>query len=50
MVGQLEKEKYELQKSHTKNIQELLEDTTRRLEGMEEEYNAQTHSTVRLFH
>lgn len=44
----MEKEKFELQKRHTENIQELLEDTNVRLNKMEGEYVAQTRSTVRL--
>lgn len=43
----MEKEKFELQKRHTENIQELLEDTNMRLNKMEGEYVAQTQSTVR---
>lgn len=43
----MEKEKFELQKRHTENIQELLEDTNARLNRMEGEYVAQTQSTVR---
>ena len=46
-MGELEKEKYELQKSHTKNIQDLLDDTNKRLEAMEDEYSAQSQTTVR---
>lgn len=45
----MEKEKFDLQKRHTENIQELLEDTNVRLSKMEGEYVAQTQSTVRLF-
>lgn len=45
----MEKEKFDLQKRHTENIQELLEDTNVRLNKMEGEYMAQTQSTVRLF-
>lgn len=44
----MEKEKFELQKRHTENIQELLEDTNVRLNKMEGEYAAQMQSTVRL--
>lgn len=44
----MEKEKFDLQKRHTENIQELLEDTNVRLSKMEGEYVAQTQSTVRF--
>lgn len=45
----MEKEKFDLQKRHTENIQELLEDTNARLNKMETEYVAQTQSTVGPF-
>nr|BAB21900.1 hypothetical protein [Macaca fascicularis] len=41
----MEQEKFDLQKRHTENIQELLEDTNVRLNKMESEYMAQTQST-----
>ncbi|XP_012517671.1 PREDICTED: centrosomal protein of 112 kDa-like [Propithecus coquereli] len=44
-VAEMEKEKFDLQKRHTENIQELLEDTNIRLNKMESEYMAQTQST-----
>ncbi|XP_054429046.1 centrosomal protein of 112 kDa [Pteronotus mesoamericanus] len=44
-VAEMEKEKFDLQKRHTENIQELLEDTNARLNKMEGEYMAQTQST-----
>jgi len=44
----MEKEKYELQKLHTQNIQELLDDTNQRLQSMEDEYNSQTQATVKF--
>ncbi|XP_021566154.1 centrosomal protein of 112 kDa-like, partial [Carlito syrichta] len=44
-VAEMEKEKFDLQKQHTENIQELLEDTNVRLNKMEGEYMAQTQST-----
>lgn len=47
-VAEMEKEKFELQKRHTENIQELLEDTNVRLNKMEGDYAAQMQSTVRL--
>ncbi|XP_067570961.1 centrosomal protein of 112 kDa isoform X7 [Pseudorca crassidens] len=47
-VAEMEKEKFELQKQHTENIQELLEDTNVRLNKMEGEYVAQTQSTNQM--
>ncbi|KAM5273364.1 centrosomal protein of 112 kDa [Ctenodactylus gundi] len=47
-VAEMEKEKFELQKRHTENIQELLEDTNVRLNKMEGEYIAQTKSTNQM--
>ncbi|XP_034075909.1 centrosomal protein of 112 kDa isoform X1 [Gymnodraco acuticeps] len=44
-VTQMEQEKFELQKKHTDNIQELLEDTNLRLAKMEAEYNARAQAT-----
>ncbi|XP_071766552.2 centrosomal protein of 112 kDa [Centroberyx gerrardi] len=44
-VTGMEQEKFELQKKHTENIQELLEDTNLRLAKMEAEYNARTQAT-----
>ncbi|CAB1342321.1 unnamed protein product, partial [Coregonus sp. 'balchen'] len=44
-VAGMEQEKFELQKKHTENIQELLEDTNQRLAKMEAEYSAQTRIT-----
>uniref|UniRef100_U3FLQ5 Centrosomal protein of 112 kDa isoform a n=1 Tax=Callithrix jacchus TaxID=9483 RepID=U3FLQ5_CALJA len=44
-VAEMEQEKFDLQKRHTENIQELLEDTNVRLNKMESEYMAQTQST-----
>ncbi|XP_045069656.1 centrosomal protein of 112 kDa isoform X2 [Coregonus clupeaformis] len=44
-VAGMEQEKFELQKKHTENIQELLEDTNQRLAKMEAEYSAQTRTT-----
>ncbi|KAJ8251773.1 hypothetical protein GJAV_G00225280 [Gymnothorax javanicus] len=40
-VTEMEQEKFDLQKKHTENIQELLEDTNERLAKMEAEYAAQ---------
>lgn len=45
----MEQEKFELQKKHTKSIQELLEDTNVRLAKMESEYNARLQGTVSVF-
>ncbi|XP_058531335.1 centrosomal protein of 112 kDa isoform X2 [Ochotona princeps] len=47
-VAEMEKEKFDLQKRHTENIQELLEDTNIRLSKMEGEYVAQTLSTNQM--
>ncbi|XP_058559622.1 centrosomal protein of 112 kDa isoform X2 [Neofelis nebulosa] len=47
-VAEMEKEKFDLQKRHTENIQELLEDTNVRLNKMEGEYMAQTQSTNQM--
>ncbi|XP_078125983.1 centrosomal protein of 112 kDa isoform X1 [Sander vitreus] len=44
-VTEMEQEKFELQKKHTENIQELLEDTNQRLAKMEAEYNARSQAT-----
>lgn len=45
-VAEMEQEKFEMQKKHTENIQELLEDTNQRLAKMESEYNARAQATV----
>ncbi|ROL45680.1 Centrosomal protein of 112 kDa [Anabarilius grahami] len=45
-VADMEQEKFELQKKHTDNIQELLEDTNQRLAKMEAEYSGQTQATA----
>ncbi|XP_044305381.1 centrosomal protein of 112 kDa isoform X3 [Varanus komodoensis] len=47
-VTEMEKEKFDLQKKHTENIQELLEDTNGRLGKMEAEYLAQTKATNQM--
>ncbi|KAM9345789.1 LOW QUALITY PROTEIN: centrosomal protein of 112 kDa [Symphorus nematophorus] len=44
-VTEMEQEKFQLQKKHTENIQELLEDTNLRLAKMEAEYNARSQAT-----
>ncbi|NWW32563.1 CE112 protein, partial [Panurus biarmicus] len=45
-VAEMEKEKFNIQKKHTEDMQELLEETNARLAKMEEEYLQQTQSTV----
>ncbi|XP_053231333.1 centrosomal protein of 112 kDa isoform X2 [Podarcis raffonei] len=47
-MAEMEKEKFDLQKKHTENIQELLEDTNARLSKMEAEYLAQNKSTNQM--
>ena len=49
LQGQFEEEKFNLQKQHTKNIQELLDDTNTRLAKMEGEYSQQMEATVRKY-
>ncbi|KAL9956211.1 hypothetical protein ACROYT_G037657 [Oculina patagonica] len=46
-VAEFEQEKFEMQKQHTQNIQELLDETNQRLQKMETEYNQQ-NATTRL--
>jgi len=46
IVGEFEQEKFEMQKQHTRNIQEILDDTNARLHKMEKEYSQQTTATV----
>lgn len=45
-VAEMEKEKFNIQKKHTEDMQELLEDTNARLSKMEEDYLEQIKSTV----
>ncbi|XP_052261816.1 centrosomal protein of 112 kDa-like isoform X1 [Dreissena polymorpha] len=45
IVSEFEQEKFEMQKQHTKNIQEILDDTNARLQKMEKEYSHQTTAT-----
>lgn len=45
-VAEFEQEKFEMQKQHTQNIQELLDETNQRLQKMETEYNQQNSTTV----
>ncbi|XP_053390838.1 centrosomal protein of 112 kDa-like isoform X2 [Mercenaria mercenaria] len=45
IVSEFEQEKFDMQKQHTKNIQEILDDTNARLQKMEREYSQQTTST-----
>ncbi|XP_066091981.1 centrosomal protein of 112 kDa isoform X1 [Saccopteryx bilineata] len=47
-VAEMEKEKFDLQKQHTENIQELLEDTNVRLNKMENDYVLQTQATNQM--
>ncbi|XP_070596414.1 centrosomal protein of 112 kDa isoform X3 [Erythrolamprus reginae] len=47
-VAEMEKDKFHLQKKHTENIQELLEDTNARLSKMEAEYLAETKTTNQM--
>ncbi|XP_053816152.1 centrosomal protein of 112 kDa isoform X2 [Vidua chalybeata] len=44
-VAEMEKEKFNIQKKHTEDMQELLKETNARLAKMEEEYLQQTQST-----
>ncbi|NXX29863.1 CE112 protein, partial [Nicator chloris] len=44
-VAEMEKEKFNIQKKHTEDMQELLQETNARLAKMEEEYLQQTQST-----
>lgn len=46
IVSEFEQEKFDMQKQHTKNIQEILDDTNARLQKMEKEYSQQTTATV----
>lgn len=45
-IAEFEQEKFEMQKQHTQNIQELLDETNQRLQKMETEYNQQNATTV----
>lgn len=45
-IAEFEQEKFEMQKQHTQNIQELLDETNDRLQKMETEYNQQNTTTV----
>uniref|UniRef100_A0A8B9FT30 DUF4485 domain-containing protein n=1 Tax=Amazona collaria TaxID=241587 RepID=A0A8B9FT30_9PSIT len=44
-VAEMEKEKFNIRKKHTEDMQELLEDTNSRLDKMEEDYLEQIKST-----
>ncbi|XP_023794600.1 centrosomal protein of 112 kDa isoform X7 [Cyanistes caeruleus] len=44
-VAEMEKEKFNIRKKHTEDMQELLEETNARLAKMEQEYLQQTQST-----
>lgn len=45
-AAEMELEKFELQKKHSDNIQELLEDTNLRVAKMEAEYSSRSQATV----
>lgn len=45
-AAEMELEKFELQKKHSDNIQELLEDTNFRVAKMEAEYTSRSQATV----
>lgn len=46
LEADFEQQKFDLQKLHTRNIQEILDDTNSRLQRMETEYSQQASSTV----
>lgn len=45
-VTEIQREKFDLQKKHLEDVQELLGDSNHRLAKMEAEYNAQSQTTV----
>ena len=45
-MASFEQEKFDMQKQHTRSMQELLDDTNSRLQRMEEEYAEQMQQTV----
>ncbi|CAG11427.1 unnamed protein product, partial [Tetraodon nigroviridis] len=47
-AAEMELEKFELQKKHSDNIQELLEDTNVRVAKMEAEYNSRSQATEQI--
>lgn len=47
-LADIEQEKFEMQKEHTKGIQDILEDTNNRLQKMETEYSNQVEKHVSL--
>ncbi|XP_065591481.1 centrosomal protein of 112 kDa isoform X2 [Cyrtonyx montezumae] len=47
-VAEMEKEKFNIQKKHTEDVQELLENTKARLRKMEEDYMEQIKSTNQM--
>ncbi|BFZ02650.1 hypothetical protein BsWGS_05689 [Bradybaena similaris] len=47
-MAEFEQVKFELQKQHTQNIQEILDDTNNRLQHMEAEYSQQTTASTNL--
>ncbi|XP_059139719.1 centrosomal protein of 112 kDa-like [Physella acuta] len=48
VLAEFEQEKFELQKQHTQNIQDILDDTNDRLQRMETEYSSQATTTTNL--
>uniref|UniRef100_A0A096LRL9 Centrosomal protein 112 n=1 Tax=Poecilia formosa TaxID=48698 RepID=A0A096LRL9_POEFO len=49
-VAEMEQEKFEMQRKHTENIQELLDDTNRRLAKMESEHHTRSQATEKIMH
>uniref|UniRef100_A0A3B5LS62 Centrosomal protein 112 n=1 Tax=Xiphophorus couchianus TaxID=32473 RepID=A0A3B5LS62_9TELE len=49
-VAEMEQEKFEMQRKHTENIQELLDDTNRRLAKMESEHNTRSQANEKIMH
>ncbi|XP_054891617.1 centrosomal protein of 112 kDa isoform X2 [Poeciliopsis prolifica] len=49
-IAEMEQEKFEMQRKHTENIQELLDDTNRRLAKMESEHNTRSQATEKIMH
>ncbi|XP_046339268.2 centrosomal protein of 112 kDa-like isoform X3 [Haliotis rufescens] len=47
-TAHFEQEKFEMQKQHTRNIQEILDDTNARLQRMEKEYTQQMSSNTNV--
>ncbi|XP_023204176.1 centrosomal protein of 112 kDa isoform X1 [Xiphophorus maculatus] len=49
-IAEMEQEKFEMQRKHTENIQELLDDTNRRLAKMESEHNTRSQANEKIMH